>query len=242
MSDTLNFDTLEVMYKHHAIDYYYNEMCSRILPMYQDVAQTAENIAKENLWAQMNNGHAVVAGAEAVYETVKAQQREDESALAFVRDRILELAVAGLYHLWEREIVEFLFYDGIGSRQRIDRRQLSNFNAIVARLRDRGWNIDDPERHTFYNTLVELQLVANVSKHGAGSSLDRLREIPNAPVLDEMFIIPIEDYTPWYDYNATPVLKISMDDFARYHAAVKSFWSEAPIDIDLEEDDEYSQS
>jgi hypothetical protein len=96
--------------------------------------------------------------------------------LEFVCQQVTGLAIAGLYHLWERLVKEFLetsfrAVDPPVTPQTVRR---ADFNVVVVWFRERfGWVI---EAEGFFADLHQLHLVANVVKHGDGKSCEALLE------------------------------------------------------------------
>jgi hypothetical protein len=96
--------------------------------------------------------------------------------LVFVSRQVLGLAVAGLYHLWERLTKEFLLRE-LSSENRLDRNSLrkcigkANFNQIICCLCEMGWSV---RGEAFYGALDRLRLIAAVIKHGDGVSCSTL--------------------------------------------------------------------
>jgi hypothetical protein len=102
----------------------------------------------------------------------------------FMRSQLIVLALAGIYHLWERLIKRFIraefkkdnvrVYDD--ARKKNSQKDIVelNFNEICDVLSAFGFPIKEQK---FYLHLNQLRLVANVSKHGDRKSRNELFEI-----------------------------------------------------------------
>jgi hypothetical protein len=106
--------------------------------------------------------------------------------LKFVREQVTGLAIAGIYHLWERLLKEFIVnpyrFDGptnvLPTKEEVFK---ADFPKLEAVLHEVGWTI---KTEGFYSDLDRLRLVANVVKHGDGPACKALLE--KAP---DMFLI-----------------------------------------------------
>ena len=91
------------------------------------------------------------------------------------------LAIAGLYHLWERGVVGFLINE-LGYCWKEKYLNINNFSDIKYNFLDYGIDI---EKFDFYPDLNELRLVTNTVKHGDGRSLDELQKFDAAILQDK---------------------------------------------------------
>ena len=92
----------------------------------------------------------------------------------FVRQQVTGLAIAGLYHLWERLVKEFseTSFRAVDPPVLPQTVRRADFDVVVVWLRERfGWDI---EAEGFFADLHQLHLVANVVKHRNGDSCDAL--------------------------------------------------------------------
>jgi len=84
------------------------------------------------------------------------------SDLEFVRRLVTGLAIAGLYHLWERLLKEFLVREfGQFNPPIVPREKVlgAEFRPLVGMLKNQGWEI---AKESFYLDLDVLRLVVNV--------------------------------------------------------------------------------
>jgi hypothetical protein len=95
--------------------------------------------------------------------------------LEFVSLQVIGLAIAGLYHLWERLTKEFLlrqFMWQVSDEHRLKKVVAqANFAQIIESLEEMGWSVRSA---AFYGDLDRARLIAAVVKHGDGKSCDEL--------------------------------------------------------------------
>jgi hypothetical protein len=144
--------------------------------------------------------------------------------LRFVGDQVTMLAIAGVYHLWERRVKEFLesqFGDYCTPYMPLEKVRTADFKKITKVLSAFGWDIRETD---FYSQLDRLRLVANVAKHGDGTSSEEL--FKKAP---DMFKTTGLNAPP-----AARMLKLSQDDFCRAVDAVTKFFTQFPKHLHTE--------
>ena len=140
--------------------------------------------------------------------------------LSFVRQQLIGLSIAGLYHLWERTLKQFIIKEL--KQYRANEKAMKtianhNFDGIVEILQQFGHNLT---LAPYYSCLNELRLVTNVVKHGEGQSFNELTKI--APQLFDSSIVGME--IPL----TLDCLNLSPHDFRRYSGAVTTFWELLP--------------
>jgi hypothetical protein len=136
--------------------------------------------------------------------------------LRFVGDQVTMLAIAGVYHLWERSVKGFLesqFSDN-GYIPFAKVRE-ADFKKITKVLSDFGWDIRDAD---FYSQLDNLRLITNVAKHGDGTSCKAL--LKQAPDMFRKTGLNV----PASARN----LKLSQDDFCKATTAATEFFKQFP--------------
>lgn len=152
-----------------------------------------------------------------------AQERglEVYENLAFTRQQLLGLAAAGLYHLWERLLKQFICKElrgwKFGGRTIHQLMAPANFDLLKTFLSEFGYRL---EATPYFADLNELRLIANVVKHGDGSSCEALQVM--APRL-------FEGYHYHFDiFSKAESLALKAEDFHRYTTAIRSFWETFP--------------
>lgn len=222
MRTKLHFCCYSRRYAIGLVDAYVAGFSERILPAYGDIEKEADAAAE----AYFNEGLNAAAGIdelemeydefeERVYESSQGHGERVYSDLEFVRRQVTGLAIAGLYHLWERLLKEFL------RRQRAEEEEkihAAEFDKLVKLLAQYGWNVGKEE---FYADLNTLRLIANAVKHGDGKSCDKL--LATAPDLFMDFGGPfLNDRRGASDMRLDPV------HFDRFAAATRSFFQLFP--------------
>jgi hypothetical protein len=66
------------------------------------------------------------------YQAAEGHAESVYSDLEFVRRQITGLAVAGLYHLWERLLKEFLVREGLGDKKAIYKADFPKLTALLS--------------------------------------------------------------------------------------------------------------
>lgn len=132
--------------------------------------------------------------------------------LLFVHEQVLNLAIAGLYHFWERSMRRVLlrahrFRLPVPSRGKIEK---ANMQQLLAALHATGNRQPSPE---LLEEFCELSLLANVVKHGAGTSLrDLAARFPER----------VEGEAP--DRVIPESVQIFDSDLDRFGNVVATFW------------------
>ena len=100
---------------------------------------------------------------------------ERYQSLEFVKGQLQALSVAGLYHLWERVLKEFIIRELpkeslVGGTAKVQR---ADFSQLIDGLHAGGFDVRNED---FFDDLETSRLVANVCKHGDGSSFSNLKQ------------------------------------------------------------------
>jgi hypothetical protein len=174
--------------KHYALDVvraYSSGFADRVLPGFQDIEAEAEAACEEYFESRTNREVGENESGEdegAVADDAEEYGQRVYSDLEFVRQQITGLAIAGLYHLWERLVKKFIetsFLVVVKPPVTLEKVRRADFKAVVGWLRDHfGWDI---KAESFFADLDHLHLVANVVKHGNGDSCKLL--LAKAPEL-----------------------------------------------------------
>jgi hypothetical protein len=159
---------------------------------------------------------------------------DDEDALAnsiycdlrIIGDHVTVLAIAGIYHLWERtmkELLESQFGDYSPPYMSVKAIRKASFKKLVKILANFGWRIRDAD---FYDELDTLRLVANIAKHGDGDSCDELvKKLDAKGTVSSMF-------RNAYRLKKVPLgarnLTLSREHFINASDAVTKFFTQFP--------------
>lgn len=156
--------------------------------------------------------------------------------LLFVKGQMMNLATAGLYHLWEKTLKSFLereahFYPdqyfGGDSKKTI---QKANFPNVRKWLNE--WNFcEHQDAQKIIDRLHTLSLVANTIKHGAGSSCDELFKKDSTffkgPYPELSPVLPDEIKSIFNPANPDN-LWVTPEMFHNLAGIVEQFWNAVP--------------
>jgi hypothetical protein len=197
---------------------YSSGFADRVLPGFQDIEAEADAASEAYFDSRMN-------------QMAEDEPWEDEGAVAehaqehglsvytdleFVRQQVTGLAIAGLYHLWERLLKEFLekSFRAVDPPVTPKTVRHAKFKVVVVWLRERfGWDI---EAEGFFADLHQLYLVANVVKHGDGDSCKAL--LDKAP---ELFRDSIHLWGN--DLRGADDLRLEREHFVKFTGSVLQF-------------------
>lgn len=141
------------------------------------------------------------------------------SVLAQTNGYMLGMAIAGLYHMWEKQLIQHLeeeMPDALYSNLRVP----TNWEGIKRVFKAHSTPF---EELPFYDDLNELRLVTNVAKHGSGSSFKRLQSI-------EADILSMQDQRVEFPTTGGTYSLLRADiypreeHYQRYKKAVLDFW------------------
>lgn len=143
----------------------------QLFPVLGDIETKAEKAAQD-AWEQLCSQPGYEDGPDLGDLAEQAEECGIQAyeELNFVRGQLIGLAIAGLYHLWERLLKEFLSRELAENTEKI---QNLNFPDIVSLLEDFGWEL---RSESYFCDLETLSLVANTIKHGDGRSCKELAE------------------------------------------------------------------
>lgn len=200
-------------------------LLDRVLPAFEGLEAEAEALAKEE-YARLGrlpgrDDIDMADLAEVAHEVGLAHYEQ----LTSVRQSMLNLATAALFHLVEQQLLHFHRRQVLHPAEENDR-GLFSWNIIHARFADGGVILRDLP---CWPPFRELELVSNTVKHGDGRSADELRQ-----VRPEILVYPPLRGDPRMGRPAgavhTPLtgdsVHVTPEDFQRYAATAISFWNE----------------
>lgn len=198
------------------------------MPIFEDV-EGEQRRATEEAFAAGHWHQDEESAAEAAYDEGIAQ------AIMFMEMRTVFIAtgVAGLFHLFEKQLYRFL-NDEIGRYRFMIRHKKQDVPLVIGKWEDaealikafpvilRIWG----DGRTLIDAitsrdLAELREVANAVKHGPGRALDALKAM-NAVVVDPARVEG--DYTVGEFSSFGLPIVIHVDDVIRYRDAILFFW------------------
>ncbi len=206
---------------------YVDGFSTRLLPVFDHIEEEA-SAATDKAWDTAMSSPASEENLDPgdYAEAVQEHGLEVYENLHFTQQQLLGLAAAGLYHLWERLLKQFICKELRGWT--FDGRAIhkimapANFSSLEEFLFQFGFQL---AQQRYYADLSELRLVANVVKHGDGQSCEDLQTF--APGL-------FEGYNYHFDiFSKADSLELRPADFTRYAKAVTDFWDTFPENLTL---------
>jgi glycosyltransferase involved in cell wall biosynthesis len=208
--DHIWFEPLTCAPKKHDIELYSKVLINKLFPFLKDFESDVEEEAEKS--AHMFNP-----------ETDAAEYYENrcfiELNLYNTLGYIAFLGVAGLYHLWERQVIEFL-HNELRFSICFRNKSINKFSDIDKIFKAYSTNLNSFD---FSKDLTELRLLANVVKHGGGASLQKLKDMTNNSLFSHM---PDKfTFSSYFFLSDTGVtLYLDEETINRYSNALISFW------------------
>ena len=186
--------------------------------------QEHERLARRPSWG---DGTDMVEVAEEAIE--RGHERYQD--LLFVQGQLQALSVAGLYHLWERTLKEFLVRElrWMETPGKIIRKiRLAGFVELMSILARLDFAVRD---QSFFNGLKTVSLIANTCKHGKGPAFKRLaKEAPEflrGPYqTDSLFL---------FNRPEPDDLWIDTSKIEELASAIEQFWISMPESLPISE-------
>ena len=191
----------------------------RVMPLFDDLDGEQQRVADEVLNASYWGPDDYEAATEAAYE----HSRDHTIQFLELRTVFLATGVAGLFHLFEKQLYRFLNHElRRNLTKNIDRWEEAT-DAIDTLDQPRSRNDGRTALQTAFHSsdIKELRLVANVVKHGEGRSYDDLKAM-GARVVEPSRLE--KDFTVGVHSVFGVALAIDQDDIERYVTALLSFW------------------
>jgi hypothetical protein len=175
-----------------------------------------EERARDDYFASMSNLEYHDVGA--VYEDAYEHAIDHCLIHAEVNSYMMAMAISGLYHLWEKQVLEHLEREI--SRYTEHYKPPKNWSEICEYFAKFS---TDLYSLPFSLCMEELRLVTNISKHGIGDSFDWLRAsdsdiLNEATPTNEMLVTG-----GMYSMLRAPIYP-RVEHFLRYKQAVLMFW------------------
>lgn len=178
MNDLLYFHSSTCLPRQREVKFYLRVLKEKLYPLFPDVDAEIEKEMKEVEEAFNHSFDPERHDPADFHETLHDKSIDYGLSICEMNGYIALLAISGLYHLWERRVIEFLIRE-MQHCWKEEYLKINTFDEIKHNFLDYGINL---EGMIFYYDLNELRLVANTVKHGDGHSLDKLRKI-NAAIL-----------------------------------------------------------
>jgi hypothetical protein len=198
----------------------------RTLPAFDGIEKEAESVS-EKTWEEFMSRPAT--GYEDPADLAEVAQEAGIShylLLAGIRQGMINLFVAALYHTFEQQVMYFHRKQVLNPREENDPK-LFNLHEFQTRLKDLGIDIT---AFSSWPKIDDLRLVANVVKHGEGDSAQRLRRERPAlfenPEIKKLGLSSGRVNPRVFLPLAGEDLYVSLADIKEYRDAVVGFWEE----------------
>lgn len=206
---------------------------ARLLPAFEGIEDEAQRIILEEYerLGRLPGDESV--GMDDIAERAHGVglAKHDESAA--VRQSLLNLSAASLFHLFEQQLLVFHHRQVLAPSEERDHR-LFRQQAVRDRLRAEGVDL---EAFASWKGIKELEALANTVKHGGGRSANLLRTLR-----PELLVHPLlRDESRWtkrprIDVNlplAGDSVFVTETDIRRFAAYVVAFWNDLAEAISL---------
>ena len=198
----------------------------RLLPTFDSLEAEADQVADDE-WQRL--GQSV--GSEDT-DMADLAERATEAGVAYymsmesVRQTLINLSVAALYHLFEQQLLFFYRRQVLHPREENDR-DLIKIKVLKEKLASAGVDL---EGLASWGKIEELRVVANTVKHAEGSSAEKLRDLRPDLFFDSHLrgSSGFESSSQSHVYLplAGEDIFLSIADLKHYCAALHEFWQE----------------
>ncbi|MFY0204856.1 hypothetical protein P3K77_20090 [Bacillus cytotoxicus] len=211
---------------------YFQTYTDRISPVFENIDQEAEEVAK-NAYNQMmmNIG----------YEDCDPGDFADDAwefgidyyqNVALMRYNTKLMWISTMYQFWEQQVRRFLYKEMTRSGYKAFNKnqqeiEYKDFCKNIVKIKEffLKFNVD-VETLPCWEKVNELRLLANVIKHGPGESAEKLLKI--RPDIFDSSCISTNLLDLYQTTLNDVVINISDQDFKMYADALRDFWGELP--------------
>lgn len=196
----------------------------RVLPSFENVSQEANQVEKE-AWERLGNYATEDTDPGDLAEAAFQKGLQFYMTMRDMAQGIRNLFAAGLYHLFEQQILLFHRSELLNLEER-NHRKLFNANELIKRLASHGIDID---QFRSWPKVMELKTLANAIKHADGPACEKLKKLrpdffchPDARELGPPYLPGLKVFQPLGGEN----IYVTDEAFDEYITAVKGFWDE----------------
>lgn len=200
----------------------------RLIPTFNSVEKEAEEIT-EKKWNELNFS----ACSPDIDPADLAEAAEEEGVSYFlmlsdIKQSLLNTTAITLFHLFEQQVIFILRREIVHPAEEFCL-NLMTIDEFKKRLSDSGINITS---FRSWNTICELEFLANAVKHGEGSSAKKLRKMRpdlfSHPLSIERELGPIgkSPSNRLYSPLSGKDIYVSEKDLTKYKNAIVNFWKE----------------
>lgn len=224
-SNALHFDTATRAWALGLHEAFVRGVQEKLFPAFDNIEAEAEAFAEQE-YERLGCRPGWEGGPDMADIAESASDRgiERYQDLVFVQGQLHALSVAGIYHLWERSLKEFLVrtlgWTGMGPEGALEI-QRAGFAKLVETLTELSFAVRD---QSFFDNFETVSLIANTCKHGEGPSFERLAD--KAPELlrgPYPVVLPTPIGVPRPDD-----LWINAETFAEKAHSIEQFWHAMP--------------
>jgi hypothetical protein len=208
------------------INYFCDAVETRFLPTFDDLEEEADKVAEEEYDRLYD-----LADPDYFDDGDIAEQADDAGtdyylSMEGVRQALLNLSVAALYHLFEQQCILFHRREVLDINERNDV-SLIKIKVFEKRLCSAGVNIRDLGA---WQQIEELTCTANAIKHAEGKSSEKLRQMrPDLfrhPMAREETEVGSVSMSPVFMPLAGEDIFLTVTDLNKYRKAVLDFWEQ----------------
>lgn len=209
--------------------FYVEQARKRLLSQFEDIQAEADKAAED--WLERNKGSFDPDRHDPgdFYEAANDAGIEFYGLLSDMRNQTRLSVVAGMFHEWDKQLRDWMVRE-IQHWHHGDTTSLkvwsANFVQIAELWESLGWQIRSRD---YFQMLDACRLVVNVYKHGAGKSLEELRQ-KYPEYLDDTIGGSGAAFSG-VEYCDHTHLKVSDDQFQAFSNAIVMFWKAVPENI-----------
>jgi hypothetical protein len=209
--------------------FYVEQARKRLLSQFDDIEAEAEKASEE--WLERSSARFDPDRHDPgdFYEAANEAGIKFYGLLSDMGDQTRLSVVAGMFHEWDKQLRDWLvreiqhWHRGDGVSSKI---WSADFGKIADLLESLGWKI---RARDYFAKLDACRLVVNVYKHGAGKSLDELKQ-KYREYLDD----PFSGFGGTFsdiEYRDHTHLKVNDEQFQAFADAIVAFWRDVPEDV-----------
>lgn len=203
--------------------FYVEQARKRVLSQFDNMEEEADKAAEE--WLEQSSDRHDPGD---FYEAAHDVGIEFYQLLSDMRDQTRLSVIAGMYHEWDKQLRHWLVREILHwhrGETAVAKVWSADFGKIADLLESFGWKV----RSTgYFKTLDACRLVVNVYKHGAGKSLDDLKQNYAEYLDDPLSGSGLPGSGALLDYTH---LKVSDDQFQAFSDAIVAFWRDVPESV-----------
>ena len=194
----------------------------KILPVFKDINSEAEAFAEAEFQRLLSVPCSDAVDIGDIAERTMDDGVEKYRDLEFVQGQLHVLCVAGIYHLWERTLKDFMLREiDFGGDEKIREIRMAGFEKLICCLTKLGFDVKSEQ---FFAGMETANLVTNACKHGGGPSLDRLAmKAPNLLQGPDQSM-PLLPFAPPHPDN----LWVDASKIEEFGSSIEQFWREMP--------------